>query len=65
METNGREKTVSSSFIEWEFPGTKKQTKIWISPLPVFQEVGRNAGMGNGVITTESTVKFILLMLQL
>uniref|UniRef100_A0AC11B1G7 Zinc finger MYM-type containing 5 n=1 Tax=Ovis aries TaxID=9940 RepID=A0AC11B1G7_SHEEP len=27
METNGREKTVSSSFIEWEFPGTKNRTK--------------------------------------
>ncbi|MXQ81273.1 hypothetical protein E5288_WYG005794 [Bos mutus] len=27
METNGREKTVSSSFIEWGFPGTKNRTK--------------------------------------
>ncbi|XP_057563459.1 zinc finger MYM-type protein 5 [Hippopotamus amphibius kiboko] len=27
METNGREKTISSSFIEWALPGTKNRTK--------------------------------------
>nr|XP_058897452.1 zinc finger MYM-type protein 5 isoform X1 [Kogia breviceps] len=27
METNGREKTISSSFIEWALPGSKNRTK--------------------------------------
>lgn len=65
METNGREKTVSSSFIEWEFPGTKNRTKDLDFSTSSLSRSKVNAGMGNGVITTESTVKFILLMLQL
>ena len=65
METNGREKTVSSSFIEWGFPGTKNRTKDLDFSTSSLSRSKVNAGMGNGVITTESTVKFILLMLQL
>ena len=65
METNGREKTVSPSFIEWGFPGTKNRTKDLDFSTSSLSRSKVNAGMGIVFITTESTVKFILLMLQL
>lgn len=65
METNERKKTVSPSFIEWGFPGTKNRTKDLDFSTSSLSRSKVNAGMGNGVITTESTLKFILLMLQL
>ena len=64
METNGREKTISSSFIEWALPGSKNRTKDLDISTSSLSRSKVNAGMGNGVITTESTLKFILLMLQ-
>lgn len=64
METNAKEKTISSSFIEWALPGSKNRTKDLDFSTSSLSRSKVNAGMGNGVITTESTLKFILLMLQ-
>lgn len=52
METNGSGK--DCLVIEWEFPGTKNRTKDLDFSTSSLSRSKVNAGMGNGVITTES-----------
>ncbi|KAF5916308.1 hypothetical protein HPG69_017542 [Diceros bicornis minor] len=64
VETNGGKKKNSSSFIEWGLPGTKNRAKDLDFSTSSLSRSKVNAGMGYSVITTESTLKFVLLMLQ-
>lgn len=64
-ETNGGEKKNCSSFTEWGLPGTKNRIKdLDFSTSSLSRSKVNAGGMGNSVITTELTLKFILIMLQ-
>lgn len=64
IETNGGKKKNSFSFIEWGLRGTKNRTKDVDFSTSSLSRRKVNVGMGNSVITTESTLKFRLLVLQ-
>lgn len=57
IETNGEKKKNSFSFIEWGLRGTKNRTKDVDFSTSSLSRRKVNVGMGNSVITTESTLK--------